>query len=141
MSREANITSSLQITKGNLTYQSLPPGFSADVAGAKGPTPGSVSVSTDGTDVDFSQLTTPGLCRIMNQDASNFVTYGTWDPDDSTFRPLGELKPGESFILRLSRQLGQVQGVGVGTVEPTNNTLRLKADTAACNVLVEAFEV
>jgi hypothetical protein len=136
MASEARITTSLQIKKGNLFYQNQPQAFIADMEGDKGPSPGAITVGTAGTDVDFSELAQPGLCRIMNLDEANFVTFGIWDGE---FHPLGELLPGESYVLRISRELGSEFGVGTGT-SGSGNTLRFKADTAACDVLVEAFE-
>jgi hypothetical protein len=147
MSGEAKIQISLQITKsdyvGNVNYRSYPTQFDADVDGALGPTPGAFMVSVYGTDADLGQLTTPGLCRISNQDSDNFVTYGIKDPETDKFYPLGELLPGEFFVLRLSRNLGwedTASGTGTGTSGPKTNLLHFRADTADCAVLVEAFE-
>lgn len=136
MANEATIRSSLQIFKqsSNLTvldYQSRPSAFTATVTGTAGPSPGVINVTTSGVDVDLTALTTPGLCRIMNLDATNYVQFGIWD--GATFHDLGELLPGESFVLRLSRNIGL--GVGTGY-----ENLRLKADTDTCICIVEAFE-
>lgn len=124
MANEAAIKSSLSITKGNLQYQSRPGSFNADVTGAKGPTPGAVAIATSpGTDISFSELTTPGFVRIQNLDSTNFVEFGIWD--GSTFHELGELQPGEEYVFRFSRNM---------------SGFRMKADTAAVNCVVEAFE-
>ena len=141
MSNEAQIRSSLSIVSDNLTYRSQPTAYNADVAGSKGPVPGAIAVSTVGTDVDFSELTTPALCKIQNLDDTNFVEYGIWDPEGSTFYPLGELLPGEFSVLRLSRNLQQEFGTGTGTTGADTNRLRFRADTATLQVSVEAFEV
>jgi|SRR3990172_8925374 len=141
MADEGYVLASLRINAGNLSYQSQPQGFSADVAGAKGPVPGAITVATTGTNVDLSELTTPGLCRIANLDETNFVSYGANDPDTDTFYPIGELLPGESYVLRLSRNLSAEYGTGTGTIGPDTNTLHFRADTAAVVVLVEAFEI
>lgn len=143
MANEATIQTSLIIrkTSGSITqidYLSRPQTFNADVTGAKGPTPGAISVSTSGTDLDLSELTTPGLCRISNQDATNYVEYGIYDSSSARFFPLGELLPGESYILRLSRNVGEEYYSTTGT--DAGNSVRFKADTAAVVVLVEAFE-
>lgn len=138
MANEARINSSLQIKTGNLDYQSRPTAFQATVTGAKGPTPGAIAVSTAGTDVDLSELSTPGLCFITNIDSTNYVTYGIWD--GATFYPLGELLPGECYVLRLSRSLTQEYGTGTGTTGTNINRLRLKANGATANIRVEAFE-
>jgi hypothetical protein len=139
MANEATIQTTLSIRTGSLSYQSQPSSFRADVAGTKGPTPGAIAVAIAGTDVAFSELTTPALCRLQNLDETNFVEYGIWD--GIQFYPLGELLPGESYVIRLSRNLTEEYGTGTGTTGAAANTFRLKADTAACVVLVEAFEV
>ena len=143
MANEAKINVSLQIKKGNITYASQPSGFQADVDSdpVLGPTPGAFEVSTQGTDADLSRLTAPGgLCRIQNLDEDNYVTWGAYDPVSTVFQPLGELLPGESYILRLSRSLGD-EYTGTGTGSDVNGTLRFRADTDSCIVLVEAFDV
>ena len=146
MSDEARVQSSLSILKQSSTvvqidYQSRPTTFTVDVAGAKGPVPGSIDVSVAGTDVDFGELTQPSLCQIHNQDATNFVEFGIWDPEGSVFYPLGEVGPGETYTLKLSRNLQEQFQTGTGTTGADTNRLRIKADTAACHVFVGAFEV
>lgn len=134
MANEIAVRTSLQVRKGNLTYQSQPTAFNADLTGSKGPTPGSVTVSPAGTNIDLSQLTElGGLCRLMNLDADNFVEYGVWD--GAEFYPLGELLPGETYVLRLSRNL-EFGEVGTAML----NSLRLRANANDVNVLVEAFD-
>jgi hypothetical protein len=146
MSGEAQLNISFTITKndaaGILNYRSYPTAFIADVALAIGPTPGALLVSTVGTDVSFAQLTTPGLCKLTNQDATNFVEYGIHDPVTNKFYFLGELLPGEFYILRLSRWLGREEtepGVGTGTSLGSANKLCMRSNHAPCVVLVEAF--
>ena len=135
---EVQVRSSLQILKktGEFTlidYRSQPTVFKTDITGVKGPLPGAVAVSTAGIEIDLSQLTVPGFCRLMNQDGTNYVTYGILDADGNTFHALGELGPGESYVLKLARDIGLGTGTGY-------ESLFIKADTASCNVLVEAFE-
>jgi len=142
MANEAQVRCSLQITKGNLEYHGKPTMFNADVAGIKGPVPGAIQVALAGTDVDFGELTTPSLCRLQNLDATNYVVYGIRDPELSQFYPLGELLAGESYVLRLSRDLQEQYGTGTDPDAPlASNRLHLIARGAACEVLVEAFEV
>ena len=139
MANEAEVRSSLQITGGDTEYRSQPTTFLADVSDVtKGPTPGLVVATVAGVDVDLSLLTVPGLCRIQNKDDTNFIEVGIWD--GVTFYPLMDFLPGESFPIRLSASLGDEFGTGTGTSGPSINTLRIKADTAPCNVIVEAFE-
>lgn len=149
MAGEAQIRTSLQIVKLDandvvlLDYASRPTAFVADVSGILGPTPGGITVSTAGTDVDLSALTIPGLCRFMNNDDTNFVSWGAWDPEGVRFYPIGELLPGESFVLRLSRDIEEEFGTGdpgTATAGANTNRLRFKASVAACVCMVEVFE-
>lgn len=137
MSNEARVRGSLTIRKNNIDYTSKPTSFLADVAVAIGPTPGAIAVSTAGVDVDLSQLTTPGLAVLHNLGTSGYVEVGVWD--GVSYYPLLELLPGEVYPVRLSRNLGQEYGTGTGTTGLAVNTLRLKANGAACVVVVEAF--
>lgn len=144
MSSEAQIRSSLQIRKNNLTYQSQPTAFVADVSGTNGPTPGAFTVPVAGIAVDLSKLTTPGLCRIMNLDLTNYVEYGIKDVSGvgiGLFYPLGEILPGESYVIRLSRNITEeYTATGTGTTPKNFDNFWFKAHVAPVNVLVEAFE-
>jgi hypothetical protein len=80
----------------------------------------------------------------MNTSATGYVEYGPYDADTHTFYPLGELLPGETYPLRLSRFLGrEVGGTGTGTGTGTGGSevklmLRAVVNPAVC--LVEAFD-
>lgn len=151
MANEARITSSLAIrkTSGSLTlldYQSRPTTFSATVDGTKGPTPGAITVARTGTIIDLSQLTTPGLLVIKNLDATYRFEWGIFDPSISSFFPVGEVLPGEVYVVRLSRALLReysTPGTGTGTTGEVNQ-LRAKAEwgagTAGISASFEAFE-
>lgn len=134
------VSTSMSITKGNVKFRSYPNSFQASVVGSgKGPTPGTVACTVNGTDIDLTELTTPGFCFLYNTDDVHFVTVGVWDGTE--FYPLLELGPGEGYPLKLSRFLGQSLGsVGTGTYDTGTYSLRIKADTAPCNVFVGAFE-
>lgn len=143
MSREAIVRASLIIRSGSLDYRSNPTGFVADVTGINGPTPGAITVSVDGVDVDLSQLTSfGGFCRLANLDSTNFVTWGIHDPETDRFYPVGKILAGETYVIRLADQLEEELGTGsgTGTAGPSTNKLRLKADTASVVALVEAFD-
>lgn len=138
MANEIRVTCSLQIKKGNINYQSRPTAFTADMQGDVGPAVGTILVPLAGVNVDLSQLGTPGLCRIQNLDTTNYVVIGIYD--GSIFFPMLELLPGESYPLRLYREIGtEFTGTGTGTPADVNN-LRIKAFGGPCLVLVEAFE-
>lgn len=140
MSNEIRVVIQVQVAKGNLYYQNPIRQFTENMTGTKGPTPAAIAVPTSGVDVYFNQLTTPGLCIITNLDATNYVEVGIRDPQTSLFYPLMEVGPGKSWPIYLSRNLGeQYTGSGTGTTTP-ENYVRLKANGAACNVQVDAFE-
>jgi len=141
MTGEATIRASLAIRGGDadpLNYSGKPEQFTGDVSVGVGPTPGVITATVAGVSADFSALTTPAYCRLMNLDSTNFVSYGIWD--GSTFYPLGEILAGETYVLRLSRDLAEEFGTGTGTTGTAVNSLMFKADTASVSVLVEAFD-
>ncbi len=145
MASEITVTSSLGILKGNLQYQSKPTSFKADMGGTSGPTPGAFTVTTTGTACDLSKIQVyGGLCRIQNLDATNFVEYGLKDVSgggSGSFYPLGELLPGETYTLRLSRNiLAEYNITGTGTSPRNFDQFFFKANGASCQVLVEAFD-
>ena len=141
MADEARLTIGLQVVKDNLKYKPPVSSFRIDVDGSKGPTPGALTITTAGEQVLFSELTTPGLCRIINYDGENYIEYGIQDPATSQFYPLGEVGPGEEYVIKLSRNLRQayLPETGTGTTSDVN-ALYLKATGGSCNVSVEAFE-
>lgn len=142
MAQEIKVRVSLNIRKGNLQYQNQPQSFNFDMVTSlpKGPVPGAFTVPTYGVACDLSELTTPGVCLIRNLDETNYVEYGIRDPNTGVFYPFGELGPGQSYPIVLSRNLLEgYTDTGTGTSGPTNQ-LWFKANTSSCNVSVEAFE-
>ena len=138
MADEATIRASLQISKGNVSYRSYPDNFTADVAGEKGPSPGAVTVSDEGTDVDLSEITNPGFCRIYNQGSTTLV-IGVWD--GTAFHALQDVLTGEHYIVRLSQFVGDQFGTATSTATTgTGNTLRIKSIGGSGTALVEVFE-
>jgi hypothetical protein len=152
MANEARVTASLQIrkTSGGITlidYRSNPTTFQVDVDGVMGPTPGAMNISRNGTTISFSQLVAPGLCVLRNIDPDYFVEYGIWNPASLEFYPLGEILPGETYVLRFSRNLREEYtspGTGTGTGAEGSSEFRMKAQwasgAAGVDVSVEAFE-
>lgn len=144
MSDEATVNSGLnaRFPSGKLDYQSRPTTFRADMSTDAGPAPGRVTVSTAGSDVNLSAITTPGLCRMINLDSTNYVQVGLYDPETVKFYPMLEIMPGESYVLRISRDIKEEYGTGAGTgtTGASTNTLRMKAIGGACECLVEIFE-
>lgn len=159
MANEVRVNSSLTIRKTDsggvvlLEYVSRPGGFIDDMTGSKGPVPGAVQAklaSAGGTQVDFSQLTRPTFCRISNlgpsdgslATAAEYFEVGIWNAQDTSFHPLMEVGVGESYTIKLSRNLQEVyQGPGSGTAGAGETArLMLLANSKAQNALVEAFE-
>lgn len=141
MANEATVTSILSVfnTTTKIQFTSAPGSFKADVTASFGPAPGAMTATVAGADVDLSMFTQPSLCRIMNLDTANYVTIGIWD--GTTLFPLHELLAGESYVFRIPRAYDEERGTGTGTITSDINTIRAKADTAACAIVFEAFEV
>ena len=138
MANEVSVQAAITIASGNLNYRSNPTSFTADLTGAFGPTPGALTISTDGEDIDLSELTSPGWCIIRNIDATNFIEWGIWDGVE--FIVVGRILPGQSAgPFQLSPNIGASYATGTATTD-SGNTLRLKADTAAAKAIVDIFE-
>lgn len=140
MTIRARVSASLQIDN-NVTdqhFSSRPTSFTATVDDGTGPTPGLIDVPVSGVDVDLTAITYPGgLIRFQNFSTTNYVEVGSWD--GAIFRPLFELLPGEFYVMRLARNLGNIYATGTGTSGTDTTTLRLNANTSMCTCLVEAF--
>jgi len=140
MANEIQARVSLFVSADNVRYQSPQQAFNVTMTGRKGPTPALVEATTNGTDVNLSLLDTPGMCEVINQDSSNYITLGRWDSTTSTFYPFMEVGPGENYIWKLPRDINdEYSGTGTGTGSNTS-TLRIKAANAPCSVLLNAFE-
>jgi hypothetical protein len=140
VANEIRVQSSLTIQAGNLQFQSLPQSFQLDMTGRKGPTPGAIAVSTSGTSVSLTELTTPGACVVANLDTANAVHLGLYDPE--TFRSyfLMKIHAGKAYAFYLSDLLGDEILTGTGTGGASTVRLRLIAENATVNVVVAAFE-
>lgn len=154
MSNEIRVSAGLTIQKRDSTtntilleYQSRPSAIVVDMDGGKGPTPGAINVSREGTTVAFGELGTPGWVRIMNIDSTYSFEWGVWNPAQTEFYPVGELAPGEFCVFKFSPNLREEYsspGTATGTGAAGSSEFRLKADwdsgTSGANALVEAFE-
>ena len=140
MGNEVQVRSSLQVNADGIVYQSQPTAFAATMVGRKGPTPGALTIPVGGKVIPLTELRTPGFCRVQNQDTTNYVELGLYNPGLGLFFPFMELQPGESFVFRFSRNmLEEYVGTGTGTTGP-DNRLFAKANGAAVVMLIEAFE-
>lgn len=150
MSQE--ITVRQQLTIGVLDYRGVgPTAIIDDMDGRFGPTPGSLMIDTDGTDVTLLNITTPGWCEFVNQEDPAddvaggdmdgwYVEVGIRDIGTGYFYPLAELRPGKKTIIPLSRNLTEAYtGAGTGTTAAIN-PLHVRATGGTQRVFVGAFE-
>jgi hypothetical protein len=145
------VTAQLGITAGGTQYQSRPTAFTADIINdpCVGPTPGAFVVPIQGTQCSLAALNGLfGLCRICNLEDKTAepyraFEYGITDPTTHKFYPLGEVWPGESYVVRLSRYIQQDTGTGTGTAPSGTSTMfwfrSLDPSGASAHALVEAF--
>ena len=120
MSNEITVTAGISVKKGNLDFTRPSKSATFDMAGAGGPTPGFVNIGIAEESTTFPEIGTKGWLFMQNLDATNYVQWGF-----STTVYGGRMKPGET--------------AGPFRMEPAL-TLFLKANTAACNVLIFGFE-
>jgi len=119
MADEIRISASMAVDNGNLSFSQNygTKNYTQNAVG--GPTPGMVEIGTTQESIAFGELTTPGWCTIQNLDETNFVEWGF-----SSGVYGGKLKAGET----------------AGPFRLNSTSLFLKADTAACRVVVNALE-
>lgn len=140
MANEIQVTGGWTHTNG---YKSLGPrSFTLDQEGDfLGPFPGAVSVPLTGYDVVIPTGVVPGMIEIWNQDATNYVEYGVYEPANNVFYPVGEVGPGKSYRWYMSRNFGEEWtsiGTGTGT-SGENNRLRFRPNGAAVNCFIGIF--
>lgn len=119
MANEISASARLRVANGNLKFEYDTGTQTFTQAAVGGPTPGYVTIGTTEESIAFGELGTLGWCLIKNLDATNYVQ---WGPATTVY--VGRLEAGEFALLRL---------------EP-GTTLYLKANTAACKVLVYGIE-
>jgi hypothetical protein len=162
MAGEVNVSGNLTINKRDSSTTQTQPLISktyqgnlrADMAGAKGPTPGAINVpvmGSGGVQVDFSALTTPGWCWVEHQgradgsasEDGDHVMMGMYDPVTDKFWPMLEWVPGLRLPLLLSRHIQQTfLGPGTGSAGFGEAArMMLIAYPVAQTMSVEAFEV
>lgn len=119
MADEITVSASLQVSNGNQLFRFSPAALSITQAAQGGPAPGYWIVGTTEESNAFTELTTEGWLMMQNQDATNYVEWGF-----STGVYGGRMEAGEFALFRTNPGL----------------TLYLKANTAACKVVVYCFE-
>jgi hypothetical protein len=119
MANEISATAGIRVVNGNSSFSQPAKSIAITQSAIGGPTPGAMSVGTTEESTAFPELTTEGWLYLQNNDPTNYVQWGF-----STGVYGGRLKAGEFALFRMEPSL----------------TLYLKANTAACNVLVYGFE-
>ena len=119
MSDEIKVQIQVTCRNGNLRYSFAPGQKSINQAAVGGPTPGYVTIGTTEETVTFGELGTAGWLMMQNLDPTNYVQ---WGPATGVY--VGRMEAGEPAAFR---------------IEP-GTTLYMKANTAACKVLVECLE-
>ena len=147
MANEVRVTAGLLVNKPPLSYQSLPQSWQGNLSVARGPSPGVIKATYQGTNVDFSQLTLPGYGRIMNLDPTDGtgvpITYGVYAADINRFLPIHEVLPGETYPFRISRHLhAEEYTTGTGSFPEPGNRLQIRSESPTHNVqvLIEVFD-
>lgn len=86
----------------------------------EGDAPGIVEIGTSEENIDFGDIAVPGWCYLQNLDDTNYVDIG---PDSTGMVEMIRLYPGMPALVFLFPSV----------------TLVGKANTAACRVLIRAF--
>jgi len=120
MANEITVQSRLMCTNGNLKFDYPTGNVLVTQTAAGGPTPGYVTIGTTEESFAFPELSTLGFLIMRNLDATNYVQWGF-----ATGVYGGRMRAGEP--------------AGPFRLEP-GATLYLKANTAACKVLLYALE-
>lgn len=120
MANEITITTGLQATKGSLSVQLNPASFQTDLTGSRF-IRNVQAVGTTHEALVVGDLSTAGVYRITNLDATNFAELGV--DVSGTFYPVDKVLPGETIQSRLS-----------------SLSRHVKADTAAVNLDITIFE-
>lgn len=122
MSKEIRINESIRISNGFI--DNISPGqVTYDQASPGGGNPATVNIGTSEEDVAFGDVT-PGFLWMQNLDTTNYVQYGPKNASNA-MQPFGLLHAGKTARIYLD----------------TGVTLRMKAHTGACNVLIKGYNV
>lgn len=117
MANEGSISVTVKVDNGNYSYKRALSGR-FDQTNPRGGNPGVVTIGTSETTISFGSLSTPRVALFQNLDDTNFVEIG---PDSTGLVEFIKLLPGQFAVLPLADSV----------------TVKAKADTAACDLLVE----
>ena len=118
MANEITIAARVQCVNGNVIERDDDSSYTVNQASQSAATPGFVTIGTTEESETFSELATLGWCKLKNIDATNYVQVG-FSAGVYGIR----VEAGESCVFRLE------PGV----------TMYLKANTAACKMLIRCY--
>ena len=122
MANEITVNLQVNVANGNYSRRAAPGAINVDQA-AQGQAGGVLSIGTSEETITLTDITTKGWAFFRNLDATNYVE---WGPESGgSMIGIGRLEPGEPAALRLI---------------PGSLTIRMQANTAACNVEVIVWE-
>lgn len=119
MADEITVQASLRVLNGNLNFSYSPSAISVTQTAIGGPTPGYLTIGTSEESTTFPELSTEGWLIMQNLDATNYVEWGF-----ATTVYGGRMRAGEIALFRVN----------------PGAELFLKANTAACKVVIYALE-
>ena len=129
MADEFTCTFNIRLSNGQYSDLYNPGAVKVDQA-AIGKSDQILSIGTSEEDITFGDVSTEGICILQNMDTTNYVEWGAKDPSNN-MAPIGRLPPAPS-----STEPGLP---AIFKFDP-GETLRMKANTAACLVRVIIFE-
>ncbi len=146
MADEATVTGRLDVSNSTTEVQfhdPTPQSFSADVAGTKGPSPGTVECAAAGTQIDLlANLDDPSLYKMYNCGTVP-VDVGVYDPSLNRAYFFHRLLPGEAYPGRFSPYLFGETGAGTagtGSVGSDNNVLYVRGAGGEGLLYIGAFD-
>lgn len=120
MSAEIRINLQVAVSNGSFRDTFNPGLLTMDQASVGGGSPGTVSIGTTEEVVSFGDLS-PGLVAIQNLDTTNYIEFGP--TSGGAMVVCGKVQPGKIALFELGASV----------------SLRAKANTAACKVLIKGF--
>ncbi len=123
MANEIQITSQIKVDNGSFKLPRMGlQNVRFDQSGVGGGQPGTQSIATSEAAISIPGITTLGWTYMVNLDDTNYVV---WGPESGgSMVPMGRMEPGESALFRMEPGI----------------TLRMQANTAACEVQIFVLE-
>jgi hypothetical protein len=120
MADEISVTETIRISKSSFKDSISPGQITFDMAGSGGGNPGLVDIGTSEEDIAFGDVT-PSTVWMQNLDATNYVQIGP--------------KSGGAMIACIKLLAGETSRIQL----ESGVTLRAKANTAACKVMIKGY--